>query len=722
MAPEFVPCNMQNEANQYNPYSAAQSQYSPYCGAQSLTKAPQPNCLLLSLDGYSDDSSSEDETDSNVEKPMTKAAVKDEWGCMTKPSVGTTMVDPSTEDSDSSSVVDSDTSDEEQKSSQQGAQQMFNRNEANSEVLTIPTLLKERHAVEWLDGYDDRLSAERVTPRTEEQQTSDGPKMARNTPQTKAGQRRDRPGQKRGRAEKPGSGGKKLANTEQQQDLELHVSNDSWLSQQVQRRRGKVDSSLSDADVLRAMKSNLNKLTIEKFEPIYQKLVTCGITTSHHLEALINEVFEKATTQHHYINMYADLCERLHAHFIEHPITDNPKSSFKKILLNGCQAFFEGNLKPPEDLDKLEEEERVAVERKYKTNMLGNIKFVGALLVRQMLASKVFFAICEELLTNPTSESLEALAALLTVVGPVFDTPEWPSRGTLLGIFDQVQASVKDPQISLRVRFLLRDVLELRAARWRDHKPKKAEGPSTLQEVADTQAKDEAASGTSAKSALSSRRGGDRGRGKAPQWTPQTSPSSSYPGQRVTSLAGLFNSGTASPKSAPSKEGYQRINSLAALKGGDRVTQTAAQPSNTPDNAQFDKDGCRKEVSGVLAELRLSYDVKEAIARMSALSVPTEQQADELCNMLGCMVEEGSAEVRKMCFELVPGLFTDGSWNSDALRKGLQEFMDEVCPDLRCDVPALPNILREELLPVLVPLGSRGILQQSQLDALASPP
>merc|ERR1719487_174364 len=114
------------------------------------------------------------------------------------------------------------------------------------------------------------------------------------------------------------------------------------------------------------MKSILNKLTIERFAPLYQKLVACGIQKTLHLEALIHEVFEKATTQHHFINMYADLCALLHVHFAEHPITDDPKMSFKKILLNGCQAFFERHLKPPSDLDSLDSDERDAATRRYK--------------------------------------------------------------------------------------------------------------------------------------------------------------------------------------------------------------------------------------------------------------------------------------------------------------------------------------------------------------------
>ena len=60
---------------------------------------------------------------------------------------------------------------------------------------------------------------------------------------------------------------------------------------------------MSEEDVARAMKSILNKLTVEKFDSLSAQLVNCGIRNAVQLELLIHEVFEKATTQHHFIDM-----------------------------------------------------------------------------------------------------------------------------------------------------------------------------------------------------------------------------------------------------------------------------------------------------------------------------------------------------------------------------------------------------------------------------------
>jgi len=642
-----------------------------------------------------------------------------------KPSADPVTPNPSTCAPESDSAYfDSDASAKEQESEEDELQQDYNQDEAQHEsepeheevpCHTIPALLKMRHGVDWQNGIEQRLGAECIS-----EQQSGTVSEVQNKP--KVVQRRDRPGRTRGEGTKRRSEGQKPSQCQQKKEVPspgrgsvsegLQVSDCSWLSRQVLHRRGKTDASLSDEEVVRAMKSNLNKLTIEKFVPICEKIMSCGIETSIHLETLIYEVFQKATTQHHFCDMYADLCELLHAHFLEHPVVDDPKASFKKILLNACQSFFEKHLKPPADLEKLDEEDRIALERKYKIQMLGNIKFVGALLVRQMLATKVLFAICEELLTEPTAESLEALAALLTVVGPRFDIPEWSAHAVLVDVFKQVQALTNDSKISCRVRCLLKDVLELRGARWQDQKPKKVEGPSTLKNVADTRAKEEAASGTRV---ISGAKRGHQGR----TWSGSGGDIHNATGKRITSLASHFDRDSSSPKSTPSPEGYQRINSLAALKCGCKTLQGAEKSCETADSAQFDKDACHREVLAVLAELSSSHEVEEAILCISALSVPAFQQPHELCNMLERIAEEGSAEARKVCFKLVSSLFTERYWKASTLGSCLQDFIDEVCPDLKCDIPALYKILREELYPVLVPLVSRGMLQQSQLDALA---
>mmetsp|Transcript_73271 Transcript_73271/g.115965 ORF Transcript_73271/g.115965 Transcript_73271/m.115965 type:complete len:878 (+) Transcript_73271:77-2710(+) len=491
----------------------------------------------------------------------------------------------------------------------------------------------------------------------------------------------------------------------------LKVSEDSWTAKQRARRASTMDSesSMSDEEVVRAMKSILNKLTIEKFDSLSKQLINCGIRTSVHLELLIQEVFEKATTQHHFIDMYADLCGLLHTHFSQHPLVDDPKMNFKKILLNCCQTSFEKHLVPPVGLEKLSSEDRTIQEQLYKTRMLGNIRFVGSLLVRKMLASKVMLAIMEELLQDPTPEALESLAALLTVVGPSFDHPDWAYRTTLNAIFAQAERLCKKSTVPQRVRCLLKDVMDIRNAGWQDRRPKKLEGPKKLDDVASD-------AGMSNKSADANN-----------EWAV-------VGGFRLSKLAAILPNKVDSPTCSPESAGKQQTSfqhqqksekSVKGTSSGNAMMeflknreQQAPEKKWRKESSQFDADACKAEVSATLSELRVSHDVGDAVARIAAIAVPLSQQPVEFGDIICRLVDERAQESRKVGFNLLASLFLEGHWNPDALRKGLCTFMEESCPELQCDVPLLPQILRDELHPAFKPLVQGRFLGADEHDVL----
>jgi len=373
--------------------------------------------------------------------------------------------------------------------------------------------------------------------------------------------------------------------------------------------------------------------------------------------------------------------------------------------LRGCQGFFETHMKQPTDLMELDEEDRIEKQRKYKLQVIGNVKFMGALLVRQMLASKVFFAICEELLADPTPESLESLATLLTVVGPKFDNPGWSAHALLLEVFQKVKNIMEDPKLSVRVKFLLKDLLELRAAAWQERKANKIAGPSTLMEVAMTQAADESAGvpkesptwGRSTKSA-----GADK---DAPQPVHVKVEKCKF-GRRCTRMECWHQHphGRLIDDTTEASEKQEMINTLSSSKcpwaDKSKVEQTPKQSRGKA----FDKDAWRRELNVSLRELRMSHDVQEALTRVWTVFVPVSLQAEEVCDMLSNMVEEGSQATRMVYFAFVAGLVGKGQWKVSSLQKGLQSFLEDVCPDLKYDVPALPNILWDELHPTLAPV------------------
>jgi len=265
------------------------------------------------------------------------------------------------------------------------------------------------------------------------------------------------------------------------------ASSTSWTAAQ------RVISVSDDASVERAARSILNKLTIEKFDSLYEQLATCGVSTPEHIKILMREVFEKATVQHHFIPMYADLCVRLEADPRLAPAMGavGEPTSFRHLLLHQCQVAFEQLLEPRTEVASevdLSPEAKEEQEALRKRRALGNVKFVGQLMVRGMLSSRLLVACSDALLRGQTTcpEALESLAALLTVAGKTFDgRSDWQYRDRLGAIFTRVRELTKDKMVSARVRFLLRDLLELREAGWPEQgRPAVAkEGPMRLEEV-----------------------------------------------------------------------------------------------------------------------------------------------------------------------------------------------------------------------------------------------
>jgi len=111
-------------------------------------------------------------------------------------------------------------------------------------------------------------------------------------------------------------------------------------------------------------------------------------------------------------------------------------------------------------------EDRYEVELKFKTRMLGNLRFVGELLVRKLLAGKILLAVSEELLSKGDSSFIEAAATLLTVAGPAFDRKSWVFLPRLHAIFTMMRCMSKDKAIPMRVRCILKDLIDLREAGW----------------------------------------------------------------------------------------------------------------------------------------------------------------------------------------------------------------------------------------------------------------
>jgi len=273
---------------------------------------------------------------------------------------------------------------------------------------------------------------------------------------------------------------------------------------------------LAESDrILREVKGLLNKLTLDKFHVISDKILSLGILSDPDILAgVIACVFDKAVDEPRFAPMYAELCykivvEELNGLKKSLPDGVGPDSQFRRLLVERCQAEYKHKRawskqrlerligkKADEDactdipectpavkkaeVGELTEEDYLMI--KLKRRVLGNMRFIGEIFKVGLIGEKIMHSIIAELLSNvenPEEEEIECLCRLLMTVGAILDKPE--AANFWNQYVARMQWLVSQPgKLSSRIRFMVMDVLELRDKRW---STKGDEGPKTINQI-----------------------------------------------------------------------------------------------------------------------------------------------------------------------------------------------------------------------------------------------
>ncbi|KAM6502558.1 Armadillo-type fold [Amanita muscaria] len=285
----------------------------------------------------------------------------------------------------------------------------------------------------------------------------------------------------------------------------------------------------------RKVKALLNKLTMEKFDSISNQIIQWANRSENQkggrtLIQVIRLVFEKATDEATWSEMYARLCRKMMEQISPKVQDEGIKNSdgnpitggqlFRKYLLNRCQEDFErgwfakeaskaANEKSESGEVALYSDEYYAA-KKAKRQGLGLIKFIGELFKLQILTERIMHECIKKLLANadnPLEEDIESLCMLLTTVGALLDTPK--ARAHLDVYFQRMRAIGKN--VSPQMQSMLQYLFELRDRKWQARNAVAA--PATIAQVHEAAAKEKADKEKEAIQRLSMSRSGSRRRG-----------------------------------------------------------------------------------------------------------------------------------------------------------------------------------------------------------------
>jgi translation initiation factor 4G len=237
----------------------------------------------------------------------------------------------------------------------------------------------------------------------------------------------------------------------------------------------------------RQIKGILNKLTPQNFDKLFGKVKDVQIQSAVTLNGVISQIFDKALTEPTFCEMYAKFCKEL-ASALPEFVQDDEKITFKRVLLNKCQEAFERGER--EEAEAAEEgngkemtaEEREAKRIEAKKRMLGNIRFIGELYKKHMLTERIMHGCIVKLLgeiNNPEEEDIEALCKLVSTIGHMIDQEK--AKHHMDAYFDRMELLSSNLKLSSRIRFMLKDVIDLRLNDWQVRR--KVDGPKKIEEV-----------------------------------------------------------------------------------------------------------------------------------------------------------------------------------------------------------------------------------------------
>ena len=231
----------------------------------------------------------------------------------------------------------------------------------------------------------------------------------------------------------------------------------------------------------------LNKLSLTNFQKLANDFTDINFDTPDLLEKAVGIIIQKAQEENIFAKLCADLLSIFKYKLGETNQDKNNKPSqkdFMRLVLLKCEEEFNKTIAvriwqvdQNADLSEEEKEEKKLIEKK---RYLGHIEFIGELFNHDLIRDQVAFSVIQELITQgemlagssqpmdviAAEQHLESYCKIMRITGRKMQFLQLNSP-IYKKIFDEsFQKCTKlsnGKQVSVRVRCLLKDILDLKA-------------------------------------------------------------------------------------------------------------------------------------------------------------------------------------------------------------------------------------------------------------------
>ncbi|KAF8339398.1 ARM repeat-containing protein [Amanita rubescens] len=469
----------------------------------------------------------------------------------------------------------------------------------------------------------------------------------------------------------------------------------------------------------RKVKGLLNKLTMEKFDSISDQLIQLANRSENQKDGrtliqVIRLVFEKATDEATWSEMYARLCRKMMEQISTKVHDEGAKNAkgkpiaggqlFRKYLLNKCQEDFERGwvakgasaIKDANERNGSDEfvlySEEYYVAQKARRQGLGLIKFIGELFKLQMLTERIMHECIKKLLSNahnPEEEEIESLCTLMTTVGLLLDTQR--ARVHMDLYFQRMKELAQNLNVSPGMQFMLQDVLELRERKW--VAPNTTAGPTVVARIHEVAAKEKAVQETQR---VRMSRGGTR-RGGNQEHYPQADGCTNKAARKKVKRGSISRTNSSSNMFSM-LEASQENKALEQPQTRKLTLQPRTKPLEEPTHPEESVTPSEEDASALgeineeAADAKIKEDVKEFFnvrnldeAEVYFTTLPP-QHHQSLVNQLTSSAVESKEPDAKLVADLFTRAKNKGLCSPDAFEEGLTPTA-EIIEDIAIDAP-----------------------------------